>query len=224
MFSFLCKYLLLLITALPKSCFIGRGCFSFCVLGFHSQTMESLFSRTQAVKFSLQTVIPKTTPSSTLIISISLLVLSAFNYGFSDQAFATTQAMNSFIKEFGEHNVNTNTYAIPALFTSLYNSLKAGGQIVGYYHLLSFLLPLLTRIPLTSSLPFTGIFVGSWVSNRYGRRWCIFSMNVYALVTSSIVVSSHSGAQILAGRSLHCPYFSIGPVTLPSTLQVLTMW
>jgi hypothetical protein len=98
--------------------------------------MESLFSRRQAVKFSLQTVIPKTTPSSTLIFSISLLVLSAFNYGFSDQAFATTQAMNSFIKEFGEHNVNTNTYAIPALFTSLYNSLKVGGQIVGYYHLL----------------------------------------------------------------------------------------
>ena len=66
-----------------------------------------------------------------LIFSTGLLVLSAFNYGFSDQAFASCQAMDSFIRQFGVYHPSTDTWKIQPLFTSLYNSLKAGGQIIG---------------------------------------------------------------------------------------------
>lgn len=68
-----------------------------------------------------------------LLFSTTLLVVSAFNYGFSDQAFASCQAMNSFERQFGVYNEKTGEWALEPLFTSLYNSLKAGGQIIGMY-------------------------------------------------------------------------------------------
>lgn len=66
-----------------------------------------------------------------LICSITLLVLSSFNYGISDQAFASTQATNAFAKQFGDFDVESKTYVIPALYLSLLNSLKAGSQLFG---------------------------------------------------------------------------------------------
>lgn len=66
-----------------------------------------------------------------LMFSTCLLVLSAFNYGFSDQAFASCQAMEAFIRQFGVYNKQTRTWIVEPLFTSLYNSLKAGAQIIG---------------------------------------------------------------------------------------------
>lgn len=69
--------------------------------------------------------------SPMLLFATGLLALSAFNYGLSDQAFSSCQAMDSFIREFGKYDASEGTYAIPALYTSLYNSLKAGGQIIG---------------------------------------------------------------------------------------------
>lgn len=66
-----------------------------------------------------------------LILSTSLLVISAFNYGFSDQAFASCQAMDAFDRQFGYYNEKTHAWKLHPLFTSLYNSLKAGGQIIG---------------------------------------------------------------------------------------------
>ncbi|KAJ6102761.1 general substrate transporter [Penicillium sp. IBT 16267x] len=79
-----------------------------------------------------------------LLFSVGLLVLSAFNYGLSDQAFSSCQAMDAFEKQFGKYDAKTDAYIIPALYTSLYNSLKAGGQIIG-------------------------VFIGGYVSNRWGR-------------------------------------------------------
>lgn len=67
----------------------------------------------------------------TLICSIALLCLSSFNYGFSDQAFASTQATNAFTQQFGVLNAKTKKYALSALYLSLLNSLKAGTQLVG---------------------------------------------------------------------------------------------
>jgi SP family sugar:H+ symporter-like MFS transporter len=93
--------------------------------------MGPLFQGWKAEKPAPQTFRPKARPSITLVLSVSLLVFSAFNYGFDDQAFATVQAMDPFIKEFGHRNLKTNIYVIPTIFSSLYNSLKAGGQIVG---------------------------------------------------------------------------------------------
>jgi MFS transporter, SP family, sugar:H+ symporter len=86
-----------------------------------------------ASKSLLETLISKTDFNTTLVLSILLLILSAFSYGFCDQAFASCQAMDSFIREFGKENLKSKTFAVEPLFTSLYNSLKAGGQIVGNY-------------------------------------------------------------------------------------------
>lgn len=69
--------------------------------------------------------------SPTLLFTTAVLVTSAFNYGFSDQAFASCQAMDPFAKQFGSFDKKTLTYAISPLFKSLYNSLKAGAQVVG---------------------------------------------------------------------------------------------
>jgi hypothetical protein len=68
-----------------------------------------------------------------LILSASLLVISAFNYGFSDQPFASCQAMDAFDRQFGFYYEQSQTWNLHPLFTSLYNSLKAGGQIIGVW-------------------------------------------------------------------------------------------
>ncbi|CAK7207997.1 hypothetical protein SEUCBS139899_010831, partial [Sporothrix eucalyptigena] len=68
--------------------------------------------------------------SPMLILTTALLAISAFNYGFSDQAFASCQAMYPFVKQFGRFEKKTQTYVIDPLFKSLYNSLKSGAQAV----------------------------------------------------------------------------------------------
>lgn len=70
-----------------------------------------------------------------LLLSVTLCALSAFNYGFSDQAFASCQAMDSFTRQFGEYDKETKTWKLQPMFISLYNSLKAGTQIIGATHL-----------------------------------------------------------------------------------------
>lgn len=69
--------------------------------------------------------------SPMLVFSTTLLAVSAFNYGFSDQAFSSSQAMDSFTRQFGAYDESTGEWALEPLFTSLYNSIKAGGQIIG---------------------------------------------------------------------------------------------
>jgi hypothetical protein len=130
-----------------------------------------------------------------LILSTSLLVISAFNYGFSDQAFASCQAMDAFERQFGYYNEKADVWKLRPLFTSLYNSLKAGGQIIGVC-LFGFS-RLLTNLAL-------GVFLGGYISNKYGRRMCISVMSIYALGSASVVISSRTDAQIQAGRALHC--------------------
>lgn len=41
--------------------------------------------------------------------------------------------MNSFERQFGVYNEKMGEWALEPLFTSLYNSLKAAGQIIGKY-------------------------------------------------------------------------------------------
>lgn len=138
--------------------------------------------------------------SPMLLFSTGLLVVSAFNYGFSDQAFASSQAMDAFARQFGVYEEVKGEWALEPLFTSLYNSLKAGGQIIGWCALVH------SCKHLDSNLInyFLGVFLGGWVSNTYGRRMCVFVMSIYALGSASVVISSQTQAQIQAGRALHC--------------------
>ncbi|PYH30452.1 sugar transport protein [Aspergillus neoniger CBS 115656] len=134
--------------------------------------------------------------SRMLIFTTVLLAVSAFNYGFSDQAFSSCQAMDSFARQFGVYHPSTGKYKVKPLFTSLYNSLKAGTQIVG-------------------------VFLGGYISNTYGRKWCIFSMNLYALGSAAVVVSSKTDAQLLTGRALHYIYLGMQLAVIPTTLAEL---
>jgi SP family sugar:H+ symporter-like MFS transporter len=70
--------------------------------------------------------------SPMLMFSVGVLALSAFNYGFSDQAFSTGQAMDSFERQF-VYDASEDEWALRPLFKSLFNSCKAGGQLIGLY-------------------------------------------------------------------------------------------
>ncbi|KAM0669745.1 hypothetical protein ACQRIU_000140 [Beauveria bassiana] len=136
-----------------------------------------------------------TTPAA--ILSLALVFFSAFNYGFSDQSFASTQATTAFTRQFGEYNPKTHKYALTTVYLSLLNSIKAGTQLVG-------------------------VFIGSWISNRYGRRACICAMSVYALGSTAVIVSSSGRAQMLVGRSIHYIYLGMQLSVIPTFLAEIS--
>lgn len=131
-----------------------------------------------------------------LTLSVLLIALSTFNYGFDNQAFATAQvqplfhirtmhlltaiqAMDAFEREFGYYDEAEGAYALEPYWLSLFNSLN----YIGFA---------------------AGVLIGSTVSARFGRRWCMFSMSIYALGTATIAVTSMSKEQIMAARILNC--------------------
>lgn len=67
----------------------------------------------------------------TLFLSVVLIAVSQFNYGFDNQAFAQTQAMDAFDKQFGEYDAATGAYALPTQFESLLNGVPFVGFAVG---------------------------------------------------------------------------------------------
>ncbi|EGX87921.1 sugar transport protein, putative [Cordyceps militaris CM01] len=136
-----------------------------------------------------------TTPAA--LFSLTLVFFSAFNYGFSDQSFASTQATTAFTRQFGEYNAKTHKYALTTVYLSLLNSIKAGTQLVG-------------------------VFIGSWISNKYGRRACICAMSVYALGSTTVIVSSSGRAQMLAGRSIHYIYLGMQLAVIPTFLAEIS--
>lgn len=110
-----------------------------------------------------------------------LIAISSFNYGFDNQAFATTQAMKSFDKQFGTYDPETDDYILEPAWLSLFNSFN----YIGFA---------------------AGVVIGSFIANRFGRRWCMFSMSIYALCTATITVTSMNRDQIMAARILNCKY------------------
>lgn len=67
----------------------------------------------------------------TLFLSVLLIAVSQFNYAFENQAFAQTQAMDAFDRQFGEYDASSGTYAIPTSFLSLLNGIPFIGFAVG---------------------------------------------------------------------------------------------
>ncbi|KAF9880843.1 sugar transporter [Colletotrichum karsti] len=116
-----------------------------------------------------------------LFASVLLIALSQFNYGFDNQAFTSTQAMDAFERQFGEYNPAKKTWEIPTYFLSLLNSLN----YIGFA---------------------AGLVIGSLTSARFGRRTTMFVMSVYALISATVVVTSTRKEQILVGRILNYVY------------------
>lgn len=67
----------------------------------------------------------------TLFLSVLLIAVSQFNYGFDNQSFAQTQAMDAFDKQFGTYDASTGTYSLSTSFASLLNGIPFIGFAVG---------------------------------------------------------------------------------------------
>ncbi|KAF4966850.1 hypothetical protein FSARC_5529 [Fusarium sarcochroum] len=126
-----------------------------------------------------------------LALSCMLIAVSTFNYGFDNQAFATTQAMDSFDKQFGVWNAEKKAYVLEPYWLSLFNSLN----YIGFA---------------------AGVIIGSFVSSRWGRRWCMFTMSIYALCTATIAVTSFHREQIMAARVLNYVYVGMELGVVPT--------
>ncbi|KAH8702070.1 putative sugar transporter [Talaromyces proteolyticus] len=122
--------------------------------------------------------------------AVGLIALSSLNYGFDNQGISTSQAMTTYKKQFGEWDPSTQEYTIPTFWTSLLNSLNFIGFAVG-------------------------LFVGSVVSARYGRRMAMFSMSIWAMVSATVLVTSLRIEQVLVGRILNYGYVGMELATCP---------
>ncbi|PLB43418.1 putative sugar transporter [Aspergillus steynii IBT 23096] len=126
-----------------------------------------------------------------LALACSLIAISSFNYGFDNQGFATTQAMDAFDRRFGKFDPDTQAYSLDPSWLSIFNSVNYAGFAVG-------------------------VFIGSTVSSRFGRRWCMFSMSAYALITATITVTSKNREQIMAARILNYVYVGMELAVVPA--------
>ncbi|KAM5347547.1 hypothetical protein ACJ41O_007371 [Fusarium nematophilum] len=125
-----------------------------------------------------------------LTFSILLIAVSQFNFGFDQQAYSTTQAMDHFERQFGTYNEELGVWTIEPYELSLLNSLPYLGFVVG-------------------------LLAGSEISARFGRRMVMFVMSIYALCTAAITFSSRSFAQILAARILNYAYVGMELAVVP---------
>jgi len=125
-----------------------------------------------------------------LTLTCLLIAVSQFNFGFDQQGFSSTQSMNAFDKQFGEYNPKKKTWYLPTVWLSLFNGLQYFGFAAG-------------------------IILGSWISKHYGRRMCMFTMSVWALVGATIVITSKTRDQIMAGRILNYLYIGMELSVVP---------
>lgn len=116
-----------------------------------------------------------------LVMACSVIAVSTFNYGFDNAGFSTTQAMDAFQRQFGEINPKTGRHYLPPAWLSMFNSLNYLGFA-------------------------TGVLAGSFVSARWGRRMCMFTMSLYALITATLAVTAFHRDQIMVARVMGCEY------------------
>ncbi|KAM0277362.1 hypothetical protein ACHAQH_005879 [Verticillium albo-atrum] len=98
--------------------------------------------------------------------------------------------MDMFTKQFGDFDELKGKYVLPASWLSLFNSLN----YIGFA---------------------AGVIIGSVVSSRFGRRWCMFAMSIYALGTATIAVTSNTKEQIMAARILNYVYVGMELSVVP---------
>ena len=68
--------------------------------------------------------------NNTLLGAVFLIATSTANYGFDNQGFATTQAMDSFTRKFGVLNAK-GVYVLEASWLSLFSGLYFIGFFAG---------------------------------------------------------------------------------------------
>ncbi|KAJ6023663.1 sugar transporter [Penicillium herquei] len=125
-----------------------------------------------------------------LALSFLVIAISTLNYGFDQNGYTVIQAMDPFINQFGDYDKSSGTYVLSPSWLSLFNALN----YIGYAF---------------------GVIIGSLVSNRWGRRWCMFSMSGHALVCALIAITSMSKGQIMAARVLNYIYVGMELAVIP---------
>lgn len=125
-----------------------------------------------------------------LLLSCLLIVLSQVNFGLEQGAFSGTQAMTFFTIKFGKYNPTTKAYALEPFYLSLLNSLT----YIGFAF---------------------GLVTGNTISRRYGRRMCMFTMCLWSLVGTTILVTAHSKPQMVVGRVISYIYIGMELSVVP---------
>ncbi|TDZ30280.1 MFS transporter fmqE [Colletotrichum spinosum] len=126
----------------------------------------------------------------TLAAAFTVVAISTFNYGFDNAGYSTTQAMDAFQRQFGDEDPATGKWKIPTGWLSLFNSLN----YIGFA---------------------AGVVIGSFVSARWGRRWCMFSMSAWAVIPATIALTSSTREQIMAARILNYIYVGMELAVVP---------
>ncbi|KAF5012258.1 hypothetical protein FDECE_1639 [Fusarium decemcellulare] len=125
-----------------------------------------------------------------LTMTIVLIAVSQFNFGFDQQGFNNTQAMDAFERQFGTWDDKKQSYQLESWWLSLFTSLP----YIGFG---------------------SGILIGSVVSNHFGRRMCMFTMSVWSLIATTIIITSKKREQILAARVLAYIYVGMELAVVP---------
>ncbi|KAH6664752.1 general substrate transporter [Plectosphaerella plurivora] len=128
--------------------------------------------------------------NKTLTLTVLLIAFSQFNFGFDQQGYSATQAMDSFIRQFGTINPKTGKHHLDPVWLSFFNGFNYLGQGAG-------------------------VVIGSWISNRFGRRMCMFTMSIWAMVCATIVLTARSRDQILIGRVFNYIYIGMELAVVP---------
>lgn len=71
--------------------------------------------------------------NKSLLLSVLLIAVSTFNYGFDNQAFSSTQAMEPFQEQFGEWDEAAGRYNLDSDWLALFNSLNYAGFAAGMF-------------------------------------------------------------------------------------------
>lgn len=66
-----------------------------------------------------------------LTLAILLITFSQFNFGFDQQGFAATQAMDAFAKQFGDYDPENDEYFLSPVWLSWFNGINYLGQAFG---------------------------------------------------------------------------------------------
>ncbi|KAL2844877.1 putative sugar transporter [Aspergillus pseudodeflectus] len=129
-----------------------------------------------------------------LALAFAVISVSTFNYGFDNAAYNNTQAMEAFQAQFGDWDTATGKYKISPSWLSLFNSLN----YIGFG---------------------AGVIIGSLVSARWGRRWCMFGMSAWALVPAIMAVMVTTKQQIMATRILSYIYIGMELAVVPLSVR-----
>jgi MFS transporter, SP family, sugar:H+ symporter len=67
----------------------------------------------------------------TLTLTVLLIAISQFNFGFDQQGFSSTQAMDAFDRQFGKWDPEKKKWYLPTVWLSFFNSFNYLGQAFG---------------------------------------------------------------------------------------------